>query len=831
MRPAESSAAESARHSPSGTPLPWWRAALALGLAAGAIALLYQAGVDGRFVSVPGWQPGEKQRMWQLFCWSLVAGLAVVGARPGQAHRVLASALLLWTVVTFGPVAVAGVAALVAGAAAIGRRLLRAIDPALTDPLAAVSAGTVALAAAVGGTAAMRWHWPAAYALALALALVLLKSDVFALVRELRAWWAPRTGPFAVGRLLPWALWGAVVALQIAVAARPEVGADALGMHLELAIEMAREHRFRFDVTRHAWAVMPMGADWLYAAAYQFAGEAGAKLANLGALLLLLAWIVRLGTEDGEPASAPAVVAAALFASTPLAFTETGSLFIENYWAALLLGATLAGERAVRDRSLGWAVACLWLAAGAMQAKVIALLWIAPLLLVVALAMRSRWPALGARHVGALALAVAVLAWPYVNAWWRTGNPVFPFLNALFRSPLFDTGASFNNILYNSPLSWRSWYDLVVHSGRHFEGAGGAAGVHWLVLFPAVFLLLRRDQARIVLPALLLAAGFFVLTWQQQSYLRYLYPALALLMALAARIVEPLRYARGALLLVVATPLAAANLELMPSGGWWNSSFCLRCGFDAAARSRYVARYADQRPVVDWLNANAPGTGVGWLRTTYAGPAGLASPLWRTSWHDYAAWRELSQMTAAEEIAAYARSRRTMLFVLPQDLDRDFPLERAIADFRDRHTVPVLASGGTLLARWADTPDRRLYALPADLERVQRNTGVAREGERVTFAPRGLAWLEIPADPPTLLSYAITSDCAPGGGRGVVQAAWVDGSERLLAADTRYIACRGDGAGATGSFFAPVGARGLRLYVGSAGETSFALSAFTVSQR
>ena len=64
-----------------------------------------------------------------------------------------------------------------------------------------------------------------------------------------------------------------------------------------------------------------------------------------------------------------------------------------------------------------------------------------------------------------------------------------------------------------------------------------------------------------------------------------------------------------------------------------------------------------------------------------------------------------------------------------------------------------------------------------------------------------------------------------------MQAAWVDGNERLLAADTPYIACRGDGTGATGPFFAPVGARGLRLYVGSAGEASFALSAFTVSQR
>jgi hypothetical protein len=811
--------------------LSWWRVALALALAAAAVFLLSRAHADGQFASIPGWQPGEKQRMWQLFCWSLAAGVTVVVARPALAHRVFTLALLLWILAAFGPGAVAAVAVMLLAAAVIGRRMLHAIDPSIADPLTAASAGVVAISAVIGATAAMRWHWPAAYALALGVVLALLRADVVAIAREMRAWWAPRAAPVRIQPLLPWCLWAAVIALQVAVAARPEVGTDALGMHLELAVEMAREHRFRFDVTRHAWAVMPLGVDWIYATAYQFAGEAGARLANFGALLLLLAWIVRLGTRDGEPASAPAIAAAALFASTPLAFAETGSLFIENTWAALLLGAAYAGERAVRERSTGWALACLWLAAGAMQAKVIALLWIAPLLLVVAVALRSKRRALDARQLAALALALVVLAWPYLNAWWRTGNPVFPFMNALFRSPLFDTGASFNNVLYNSPLTWRSWYDLVVDSGRYTEGAGGAAGLHWLVLFPAVFLLLRLRPARQVLPLLALAAGFFVLTWQQQSYLRYLYPAFALLMALAARIVVPLPLARGVLLLLVATPLAAVNLELMPSGAWWNSTFCLRCGFDPDARARYIAAYADQRPIVDWLNANAAGTTVGWLRTSYAGPAGLASPLWRASWHDYAAWRELAQMTTPEELAAFARHRGTMLFVFPQYDEAATDMDRVITGFRDRYTVPMLASGTTLLARWADVPGRRLFALPEDFERVQRNVGVAREGRRVTFAPRGLAWLEIPSAPPTLLSYEITSECAMGGGRGIVEAAWVDGNERLLANDTRYHACRDDTVAASGSFFAPVGARGLRVYVGSAGEAPFALSAFSLSQR
>ena len=213
--------------------------------------------------------------------------------------------------------------------------------------------GRVALAAAVGATAAMRWHWPAAYALALAFAVVLLRGDVLALVRELRAWWAPRPGPFALGRLAAVVAVGAVIALQIAVAARPEVGTDALGMHLELAIEMAREHRFRFDVTRHAWAVMPMGADWLYAAAYQFAGEAGPS-SPISARCCCCwrgssASARRTVNPRPRPQSSPPRSSPRPRSPSPRRARCSSRTTGRRCCSA----ATLAGERAARDRSVG----------------------------------------------------------------------------------------------------------------------------------------------------------------------------------------------------------------------------------------------------------------------------------------------------------------------------------------------------------------------------------------------------------------------------------------------------------------------------------------------
>jgi hypothetical protein len=84
---------------------------------------------------------------------------------------------------------------------------------------------------------------------------------------------------------------------------------------------------------------------------------------------------------------------------------------------------------------------------------------------------------------------------------------------------------------------------------------------------------------------------------------------------------------------------------------------------------------------------------------------------------------------------------------------------------------------------------------------------------------------------PTLLAYEITGACPAGAGKGVVEAAWLDGRGRPYTTDTRFVPCRDDGVPATGSIFAPLGARGLVLYVGSAGNAPFALSSFAVSAR
>jgi hypothetical protein len=798
-------------------------------MALAACVALWLAYVDGRFVSNPGWLAGEQAQMWSLFGGTLVVAMAIVLARPRTAHRMLAIGLIGWGVVAFGPVGVAAVAFLGITACFIGLALLRFLRLDSADLLAGVSIGATAIAAVLGATAAMRIHWPATYTLAAGATIGLLRGEWPRIRDGFLAWWAETPRDSSRANLLAFSLLVALAAVHVAVAARPEVGHDALSVHLQIATDMVRDHRFRFDVGARVWAVMPLGADLLYAAAFQVGGEAAAKAANLAAFALLVAWIARLARGHQPTTGAIATALTAAFASMPLAFAETSTLYIENYWAAMLLGATALAERAARENNMDWGLAGLFLAAGAMQAKVIGLLWVVPLSLALAWTLRARLRNLDRRQWAALAAIAVVAAWPYANAALRTGNPVFPFMNALFRSPWFDTVQSFNNVRFNTPLSFRTWYDLVVDSGHFLEGAGGAPGLQWLILFPACLVILRRPQWPAVLPLLALASVFFVATWTQQSYLRYLYPAFALLTAVAARILTPTALERGVVAFALAAPLVAINLQLMPSGGWWNSSFCLACGYNADARTRYADRYAEQRRLVDWLNANAPDARVGWMRLDFAGPAGLAGPVWLVSWHDWQAWKEVVDFTTAEQFAAYARKRGTEFFILPR-FDGPTPFELAIANFRDRYTTPVLVSGGSVLARWADLPDRRRLSLPKDFDPAKHNAGVVREPQRITFAPRGLYWSEFPLDS-RAVTYQLTPACSPGAGRGVVNLVWLDDHGETLRDDTQYYACSDSQQVIESGVIAPPHAERVRVYVGSAVDAPFALSLFTLSAR
>jgi hypothetical protein len=677
--------------SPTGARPSWSRrAALMLIALLLAHATLIVVTIARLFPESP-YNPPDTVNLRQLVTVTLLAFLGLAFGerqRPGLAVGLGALAV---AVALFRPGTVLSALLILLDAWLVGIAVLRAVQRATgeRDPIDAAWAVLCGLAIAIGLLAVsgrFTVHYPVAYAAVLALPLMLSLRRLPDVLGQAASLVAARSRRPPSERI--WlALLATVIVVHLFVAAKPEVGFDAHTMHLQFARMLAVRHAWTYDVTRFAWAVMPLGADWMFALAYLLDGEACARLLNLAFGLVagrILYSLIRTGAG-----ALPALIGVTLFASAPLAYLVTGALFSETLWCAFLMGTLTAAVAWLRTRS-AVALAALYLsAAGALQTKAISLLWLAPLCVWLAIAARGaalRWPTWPLRLavIGALFIG----AWPYANAAWRTGNPLFPFFNSVFRSPLFDTSVSFENVAYRAPLLPWTPYALVMNSGRFLEGAPGAPGFHWLLLIPiiaAAYALRRRRPLQWACIAL--GAAFFVLVFVQQSYLRYLLPALLVAAAAGGWALHDLPDRRAVRigLTVAGVVLIAVNLRFMYTASWFNANLCRRCSFDAQARQQYIAHYAPLRVVSDWLNANLPDARVGFFLLDPS-PAGYVGYSRAWSWHDSAGFRALKDARAADDVLALARGFGLTHVVVRVVTE---PYEAAIVAFRDRDTRPM----------------------------------------------------------------------------------------------------------------------------------------------
>ncbi len=560
-----------------------------------------------------------------------------------------------------------------------------------------ILAGSCLWIGLIGATMPLKVHYGAFYLVIIAATLAAFAQRTREAIVSTRNWLTrPVDGSAAENVWI--VVLGVVVVLHLFVVAKPEVGYDASAMHLQFAELIGRYHRWSFDVGRYAWAVMPLGADYAYLSAYLLGGERAARLLNLvfGALLCALVFTLIRRHSSRQIA----LGSVCLLASTPLAFTETGSLYVELAWTAFLV-AGLAGTVAFAERASPGRFAAAALAlAGAMQCKVMGAFWVLPvgIFLFHRLLRMHRYSAIGTRVKIICLLASTIAAWPYANAWMRTGNPVFPFMNALFRSPLFDSTTSFNNILYNAPWQVRTPYDLVLSSGRYIEGVDGAMGTQWLLLLPVVVVGLLTHRARMRFAMLALMLGFGAAVYAQQSYLRYLIPAFVLFAIIAAWTLDDWMHSAVARAIFTAAGVAAvaANLLLMPAASSSNTTLCLTCSQDRAARATYLAQYSPLRVVADYLNRNLPDARVGFLVFNAPAPSGFVGYSRSANWHDVQAYSALQYAASADDVMAVVRRFRLTHAVFaehPAD-----SLDHVLLEFRDRHTVPVARLGGYVIA-------------------------------------------------------------------------------------------------------------------------------------
>ncbi|HKR45482.1 MAG TPA: hypothetical protein VJU59_38405 [Paraburkholderia sp.] len=364
-----------------------------------------------------------------------------------------------------------------------------------------------------------------------------------------------------------------IFALHLTGAGLPERYADGVLYHVVLAQTVARLGYWPADFHLLVWALMPAGTDWLFSLANMMAGEPGAKAMSFLIFLLLTGNLYSASRRVGVRA-AGAMLVVALFASTPLAFIETAALFVEH-GLALFMFAALAALLATGHMPQRRVLACVLLLAAAIASKLHAFAIAGPLGLV------ALWVVLmqvrGRARVMTIALGVVALVAgcePYIYAYAATHNPVFPFFNAVFRSPYYPL-SNFVDTRWVQPPPYDLFYHLTFHTERSGEFRNGAFGFQLLALTlgavaAACFVSMRA------LAALVLGLAYVFAVSKGSTYARYLYPGVPLLMVGVASLLASdrtlarhvphvtLRRLAGVGMLV----LIALNLVFFSTAGW-----------------------------------------------------------------------------------------------------------------------------------------------------------------------------------------------------------------------------------------------------------------------
>ena len=400
-------------------------------------------------------------------------------------------------------------------------------------------------------------------------------------------------GPFTLAAVLIFVSIGAVQTLA------PAIQYDDLHYHLWAPLQHVAAHRLVLlpDVIQ---SFFYQGVEMLYALAFLVGGETTAIFLN-GSFGVLTA-LALAGFTNRVFGREAAWMSVLFWTTTPLVawLVTTGYVDVDAAFYLFLCTIVAFGWMRRPDRRLALLAGAL--AGLALGVKLNAVLFVMALLIVLVtaalLARRFRDSVLFVVSFGAGAIPVGCV-WPLLR-YVQTGNPIYPFLNGVFRAP----GIPFTNDWMNfgtygmgtglSALAALPW-NISFHADRFIEA------LHPYVLGP--FLLLAvvgclawpwlKTELRwaISIAALYTIAWFF-----RVQHLRYLAPVLPLVALIAAgslcRTLESLRSApRRAALIAVGALVACPSLVI-----WFASYYNIperipfRVIFGFESRDEYRAR-------------------------------------------------------------------------------------------------------------------------------------------------------------------------------------------------------------------------------------------------
>jgi glycosyltransferase involved in cell wall biosynthesis len=672
-------------------------------LAAAAIVLLgvvlHGFRADRQLWANSGWSPLGRFRLIHYTKIFWTGSLAILLTVPSAFAPIVAVLIVAATAVAIGPIALLGVAAFLIASCALGLKLLGAGDSSPEDQLCATLLGIAVYIFLMTFLVRLPVNYPAVYVILLAIPVL---TDIRGVGRRLVSWGnalvrsrrPPRTQVAALMLLV------FVLGMHWLIVPQPESSGDGLAMHLAIPVDIAQHHIFTYRPGHILWSVMPMGADWCYTMVYLLGGEYAARLLNFAMLLLVEALLYRAVRRFVSPAIGFVILA--LFASSSLVQLVTGSLFIENFLAAMIVGMAMAIWQFGDTGQKRYLYAAAVLGGTALATKIGGMAYVAVALPVAAIEVRRQWgrlrprPALSSGIAAALLLAAALPA--YAISWWMTGDPVYPFLNRQFPSPLVDRAMSFVDTHYTRPIAFSTPYDLTFHSNLYCEGRPGYLGFHYLLLAPLGLIALLAVRPRPALSAAVLSIGGSMIVFKFLPNARYLYPALPLMLVPLAALLSWL--APGILrraLIALAVACVALNAWFLPSSSAYHSDFYEQAPLSRGMRQVYIHKYAPMREAGQYMNRTHPGAAV--FLADGSQLSAFNADVYSNGWHEYNVLARIWRAHSPLEIAAILDGWNVHYIVAPKP-DTGIKIEPpALKDLLDKCVTPEYQTTSLFVAR------------------------------------------------------------------------------------------------------------------------------------
>ena len=619
------------------------------------------------------WFPSGLRRLIRYSCLFVEAGLPMLLIAPWLFTGVTVSLLAAGTAIS-APAGLAATGLFLLASWTAGSRLVRGAPAAC-----ALLLGSAIYIFLMTLTARLPVHYPIVWAVLLAAPILMdarrTWQGLTALAGRIRRAQLPTAGERAAFALLVF-----VIGMHWLVALKPETGADALAMHLAVPTDIAAHHGMTYEPGRFLWSVMPMGADWAYSITYLLGGEPAPRLLNFAMLLVILALLYEAVRRFAPPAASFLLLA--VFAATPMVQLVTGSLFVENVLAAMVLGALVALWRYAASGEARFLCLAAILGGSAIGVKLAALATVAIALPFAVAAARRHRLRLGA---GALALGLFLAAAlpTYAIAWRKTGDPLFPFLNQTFRTPLLDRSVVLRDYRYHDPITWHIPFDLTFRTSHYYEGRDGSFGFQYLLLIPAALLVLAAVRRFDTVSATVVALGGMAAVMLSQPNLRYLYSLLPFLLVPAAALLGWLRMNQRWLYRVLLAFLAVClplDIYLMPASGWYQLDFYSQAVFVPHGRERYLRTDVCNRDVARYFARMHPGEAV--FSTDDCDLADLGAALYVANWHQYHIWHSIDQARDRGDVLRLFEQWKIHYVIgqTPSDALPQFPALRDVVD-------------------------------------------------------------------------------------------------------------------------------------------------------